>query len=221
MRKPFKHQVIKQVISLAVIWLAFQVTALSAFLSRVPWLTGLKDLLTVSLFMSLYKVIDSIYDKWLWRLFHWKHVISGQWVYALHSLHSGRSVFGTFTIDQSIDSIEILDGMCWYAPGEMRGSWQGQVVDWSGNTITILFRMRSLNVTRPGSPIGEVNEGVFIASYTNTPIVKLRGVFNDLGIRSQSRGTFSMRKIGKLSQEEIDQIGMELIQEIKPTQTEN
>jgi uncharacterized membrane protein YwzB len=93
MNSPLKHNLIKQTIAVAIIWVAFQATNLSSFISQMFGISQVKDFVTVSVFIALYKLSNYLYDEYLWKVFYKKFVLSGSWVYALCGI-SSKNVTG-------------------------------------------------------------------------------------------------------------------------------
>lgn len=221
MNTPFNHNFIKQTIGIIFIWLAFQVTSLSQILSNAIGSLAIQDLLTVSIFITLYRATNYIYDHYLWKIFYRNHILSGRWVYALYGLHSQRTVYGTFTFDQTSDNIKIIDGIAWFTSedktdqDQKRGDWQGKVIDWTGNRLTIFFEMTSTTLPEDIDRFGEKLEGLFLISYIKTPIKEMQGIFNGIGVQSNRRGPLLMRKVDD-DPKQIRKIGLELSKQLKP-----
>lgn len=225
MNYPFKHSIIKEAITVCIIWITFQSTNLSFFISKAFGISQIKDFVTVSIFITLYKLSTYLYDKFLWKIFFRKFLISGSWVYALCGINSSIVIIGTFKIEQTSDSINIPYGTTWSLAEsnefsyKKRGDWYGKVVDWTGNNISIFFHMTSFVMGQNVEKFSEKLEGLFILSYPKSPIGELQGTFNGIGVQSERRGLVIMRKVTTENIEEIIQIGLDLSKQIKPNLT--
>ena len=189
-----------------ILWTAI-IIAIAAFEAGNVDIGGWTVTVPLGIAVAVHAVLTYGFNNFLYFILHPDRDFRGVWIYKLTNQSSGRVLFGKFTINQSLDNVEIRNAKVWYGDKSItRTSHRG---NWTGVNSSILFDERELFVrfkmtanveeSNPKRKPGQAYYGTLTLHYTadqNRP-TQLNGNFRDNKTETEDYGHVLCDKVAK------------------------